>query len=461
VSTLRIQVNKKDLNPGQLKFLMSRQKFLLLSGGYGSGKTTILAWKILTLIAANPGVPGLVVAANWRVMKAVTWPAIQRMFRTFLPRSRMPRVVDWQGEAYFDFEGTRVYLRSAKNVDGFEGLDVGWVAGDELRYWSSQAYNVAVGRARVRCPFPQRAFVSTPQMNWMADEFNTGKERHALITAPTLENLHNLDPDYVNDLKLAYSPRLQKAILEGIFTVLEGAVYEAFDPQPTSRWFVDYDPKAHRNESTYLAIDPGFRRSSFLWVRRLPNMKWVVFRELHPENCSMIEAAHRVNDINQREGIAIDQIWCDPAADSREQATGVKVMQALSLIKRRTKRSNISYVAGAFTGISYGVERVRALIGDPDNGQHIRLLFARHLAEASSYRGIVRSLTAYSYPEVKDGRPVSDIPAKDGTFDHAVDALRYLIVGLWLSDPNLWRLDHDAQTRALLDEQQRSIVNAA
>ena len=93
----------------------------------------------------------------------------------------------------------------------------------------------------------------------------------------------------------------------------------------------------------------------------------------------------------------------------------------------------------------YGLvyEKTRTLLGDPDNGLPIRLFFARTMAakEQGNQRGIVKSLSSYSYPELKDGRPITDMPEKDGVYDHDCDAIRYWAMGMWLSDSRLRDLD--------------------
>ena len=417
-----------------------------MAGSFGSGKTTTGCVKALLLASANPGLPGLIIGPTWTTVKAVIMRTMRSLLLTGMDRQavfNLLKIHDPMDERFLDWGGgTHIFLRSAKNPSSIDGLEVAWVWGDELRHWNYEAYKVTISRPRIRkAPFIQRFFTSTPAMHWMADEYNSGNPERELITVSTRENLKNLDPQYVRGLEQSYSPRLQRAVIDGEFTILEGAVYEAFDSRPHSPWIREYDYTKHAYDRTHLWIDPGFRHPSVLWARQLGDqLKWIVFHQMHPENVSMNELCGRVNAWNKANGVQIDDIWVDPAADSTEQATAVDVMTVLDAITCRNRKA-VKWICGMFRGIEFGVEKLRVLLGDPERGQEIRLfvspaVFAseRNVGENHN-RGIVKALSAYQYPEHKEGRPSTENPQKDGIHDHACDAARYGAVGLWLTTP--------------------------
>lgn len=444
----RLHLPRDALSSGQIALYESTDPFVLVAGGYGSGKTTGLAVKVLQLVTANPGTPGLIVAPTWPILKAVTLRALNKILVNALGSSGGVKIIDPTGERYIKIGSSTIFVRSAHNPGSIEGLDVGWVVGDEARYWSREAWTVTTGRVRIPCPLPQRALVSTPQMNWLAEEFNSGLPGHALITVPTRENLHNLAPNYLDHLKASYSPRLQRAILEGEFTTLEGAVYEEFDQHHHAMPYTELDVRKHNSKPTYLFVDPGYRKSSVLWCREISPMRWIIFHEWHPNNLSMAAVVDQINAINRDNGIDIDEVWCDPAADNREVAFAVSVSTVLDKIERRSKLyGGVYWITNIYRSITYGVEKVRVLLGDPETGVAPRLYVASHLCGGDP-RGIVKGLQGYSYAKQKDNRVVSDIPVKDGTLDHVCDALRYGVVGLWLKTPELASVETDSGMRA-------------
>lgn len=430
-----VRFRDDQLGNGQKRFLLSTAMQTLLAGGIGAGKTTALGLKLLVMKAKNPGVPGLIVAPSWRIMWSVTYRQIMNILRISLDPDEMPRLRDRYGECYLDFgDGVPIFLRSAKNPESIDGLNVGWALGDELRHWKRNAYEIVLGRIRIPCPLRQAAFASTPAMNWMAEEFDTKKPDRELISAPTKENERNLAPGFIDNLRLSYSSRLQKALIEGEFTVLEGSVFELFDGGHASPWLIDYEPQ--RDKKTYLWVDPGYRRSAWIFVQHVTPLEWVVFDQIMPDDMSDQACVDRVN----AKKYLIDEIWTDPAADNVQSLVGFDTLQALRGVKTRA-RDPLRTIVDPWRSIAYGVDKVRTMLGG--DGLPTRIRFARSLMdyEGSRQRGIVKDLASLRYPDAKDGRPVTDLPLKDGVHDHSCDALRYGVIGLWLTTPKLRELD--------------------
>jgi hypothetical protein len=421
-------INVEQLNPSQYTYFKGKDPFLLMSAGFGTGKTTVGAFKIVQLACVNRYVPGLIVAQSWTALKSTILRKLRQVTGLPLP------VMDPMGERYITLDGfTPIYLRTAHNPGLMDGLDVGWVYADEIRHYKKAAYDIMIARRRVPCSLPQNAFTSTPTIGWMSDEFDSDLPNRHVIHASTHENIKNLAPGYISDLEAAWSKRLRQAVIYGQFVVLEGAVFDAFDKK-NGPWYIDYTPVPERK--TRLWIDPGYRRSSVIWCQEVSKFKWCCIDQLHLDDRSMEYVVGVINDMNKNRDYHIDEIWCDPAADAKDQATEINVMQVLRDIKCRNKYTkNIRYTTGLYSGISWGVERTRVLLGNPEEEREPMLYFNRHMVareKASNGRGVIKSLSALSYP-TKEGKPVVDEPEKDGVHDHATDALRYGAVGLYLT----------------------------
>lgn len=421
--------------------LRDRTRNCALLGGFGSGKTTGLALKLLQLKTENQDTPGLFVAPNWRTLWSVDYRAIRDVLSRVLQPHEMPRLVDKTAECYLDFgDGVPIFLRSANRIDSFDGVNAGWAVLDEVRYYSRAAYQTIKGRVRVPCRRPQTVCGSTPAFGILSEEFDSGKPNRNAIIAPTHENKRNLAEGFIEDLQQSYSKRILKAYVEGLFCVLEGAVYEDFDNSARSPWLVDFDPKAYPmvESKVYLAVDPGYRRSAWIWILERTPSDWVVFDELMPDDRSDLA---NVRDVNAR-GWPIDEIWIDPAARSAQSYEGADTLQAIRQINTRGPRP-IRWLEGMSREIAWGVDKTRVLLGC--EGHPRRVHFARRLLdlERGRPRGLLRDLAAYRYPELRDGRPTTDIPLKDGITDHFCDAFRYWAAGMWLTDPRLRRIAYD------------------
>lgn len=422
------------LNPGQRYLIKSRARNLLLSGGYGSGKTFGGALKTLQLRQENDS-HGLIIAPTFQHLYSVSLEQLNVVLRALkVPQSAWYKIKDRQFERYMDFgDGKKVYLRSADNPGSLEGLNVGWVWMDESRLIRETAKNIAKGRMRTPCARPQFVCTTTPDLNWLYDEFMTGKPNREVIRASTRENERNLGEGFIEDLRFSFSKRLQLAAIEGHFTVLEGAVFEDFNPDANSSpWIVPYSPLPFRHRHTTLAVDPGYRKSSWHWWHKIGPDQWVMFDQFQGESMS---TAGCVDYIRKNKAWPIDEVWVDPAADNTEQATGIDSLEYLKSLPFRfeAKRPPIYMIRDPWRSIQWGVEKTRALLGQPDSTK--RILFSRRLAdeERGSRRGILKSMAGYRYPEAKPGRPISPIPLKDGVFDHDIDCLRYFVVGKLLS----------------------------
>ncbi|HJW76564.1 MAG TPA: terminase family protein [Thermoleophilia bacterium] len=426
-----LQLDRRHWSAPQWKWIQSRERFSLLNGGFGSGKSTAGQAKVIKLKADNRGLPGLVIAQTYGALfENIVMPLIA-MCEAALPISLVPRLVGAHGSRphLLFADNCVVHLRSAEKPKSYDGLTVAWLYGDEVRHWSEEAYRVAIARVRIRAAaLAQRAFTSTPEMHWMADEFNTQKAGRELIVCPTTSNAHNLVEGYIADLRASYSERRQRALLDGLFTVLEGAVYEELSSDIwNSQHAIDYT--YDENRTTYLAVDPG-RRGAWIFVQQLGKLEWVVFDELMTESVSDAEVVQIIN----RKGYKIDQIWTDPAADATQGAFNLDTIAMIGGVKTRSAGA-IRYITAPWTSIRFGVDKVAVLLGNERVGQPIRLRFAKALRklEEGRPRGVVRDMLAYQYPAHKTGHPMPAEPLKDGVHDHA--CLRWdtevFVAGKW------------------------------
>lgn len=105
-----------------------------------------------------------------------------------------------------------------------------------------------------------------------------------------------------------------------------------------------------------------------------------------------------------------EAVWCDPAGHARNDQTGVSAIGVMVAAGVNAK--------GRGTGIAEGIEALRARLAPAAGGPTLRI--------SASCTHLLKSLLRYRYNE-RD--PSDEVPMKDGS-DHAVDALRYLVMGL-------------------------------
>ena len=455
---MRVDVDIPDglLSEPQREAVESEDPYLLLAGGFGSGKSTALYIKLLALKMRNGRAPGLALGAT---MGELHSNVIQPMFRMLADSGAerlIPAIVGptprEPSQHLLWYDGARTWLGSAKSPEGWTGKSVGYLVMDEGRLFQPKLWDLAAARLREPCPCPQIVIGSTPAMGWLSREFNSGNPRRRLITMPTRLNAHNLREGYIEDLEQSYSTRMAAAYIDGEFVMLEGAVYEKLDARDpwNGRWAIDY--KYDPGKLTLLWIDPGFRKSAWVFAQEFRPGRLVIFDQLMIDETSDWAAVQAVN----AKKYAIDGITYDPASEGTQSALNLSTVAMLKQIKTRS-RDPLLPIGGVLRDISFGVDKVRAMFGDPDNGIEPRLFFAKSLQAYESQRGMVRGVMkdhlALSYPEAKHGKPLSNKPVKDGVTDHSTDCTRYGIVrfmvdrGVLLDDVTRKRLQHDPMPR--------------
>lgn len=427
--TIELDATERLPTPSQQRFLDSRSFISAFLGGYGSGKTSTGAEKALDLIAANPGCSGMIAAPTYGQLEKA---AFRAFFDPEAPDDgACPK--EWIaevniGKKYFLHpNGARTYWGSAHSPKGLEGQNLAWFWLDEPGDCKLRSYQVLVGRLRDKRSRWLQGFVTgTPRPGWMWTEFNSGKSDRDVVHASTRENAHNLAPGTVENLERTYSAREARVLIDGEFGLLVGAVLEEFE-----RKIHLIDWKYDRRLRTMLTVDFGTRRPYVGWAQQLERDtifpggrhasagSWVIFDELVPEG---IVTPLLVQQVKQK-GYRIDGGWCDPAGDQRDPTFGLKardIFKHAGINLRFTTEPWLRYVPN-------GVAILRGMLlnaaGDTT------LWVAKSLDRPNALRGVVKDFEGYAYPEVKDGRPLTDQPVKDGLHDHGCDAWRYFAVG--------------------------------
>ncbi|MEM9374076.1 MAG: hypothetical protein AAGA55_10575 [Planctomycetota bacterium] len=170
---------------------------------------------------------------------------------------------------------------------------------------------------------------------------------------------------------------------------------------------VDRAPAGSEGWVVIGGMDFGIRSPTVvLWARLSPDGSVCVFREHIQANMTLPEHI----DIIRSARPGMDWIGVDPAGRARNAQTGVSDVQAM--------RSAGLEVRAARSMIHEGIELIRARLR-PAVG-------SATLSVTADCPELIRCLEQYHYPR---DHPESPTPEKDGS-DHAVDALRYMILNL-------------------------------
>jgi len=187
---------------------------------------------------------------------------------------------------------------------------------------------------------------------------------------------------------------------------LDNVVFGEFDPA-AHVGAVDYDP----NLPLYRTLDFGFVNPFVcLWIQvdrsgviRVID-EYVRSRATIDAHTAQMKAQTRVPEEQ------VTATFCDPAGKSVNDITGTSVVRELRAlgVSVRFRRS----------GILEGIELIRRAIRSGD-GKSALIISPR-------CPRLIEAMECYHYPE--SGRIPSELPLKDGLYDHPIDALRYFFI---------------------------------
>ncbi len=188
---------------------------------------------------------------------------------------------------------------------------------------------------------------------------------------------------------------------------LDNVVFNEFE-ESIHAGHVDYDG----NLPIYRAVDFGFSNPFVcLWIQVDGDGVVRVIDEYVRSRATIDVHAAELKRRTPGGEVGVAATYCDPAGAGSNDVTGTSAIRELrSLgIKVRYRRS----------GILEGIELVRRAIraGDGKSRLVISLRCER----------LIEAMRCYHYPD-SEGGSNSELPLKDGVYDHPIDALRYFFV---------------------------------
>jgi hypothetical protein len=186
---------------------------------------------------------------------------------------------------------------------------------------------------------------------------------------------------------------------------LENAVFDEFDPAVHVKP-VCFDPML----PLYRAIDFGFTNPFVcLWLQVDGAGMVRVIDEYVQNRKRICEHGKVVKSRTPCDELRVANTFCDPTGANHNGVSGTSEVVELTNMGMRLRHRR--------SGILEGIEHIRAHLRAGD-GSH------RLIIDPGCSR-LIEAMHCYHYP---DNKTPSELPKKDGTYDHPVDALRYFFV---------------------------------
>jgi PBSX family phage terminase large subunit len=388
-----------DLFGKQYEFAVCPAHFAALNGGIGSGKS--IAGAVRTLYAALGSIGGTkVMTPNVGVVTAPTYPMLRdASIRTFFEIAG-DLVTDWRKSENIAVlrNGSEILFRSADKPDTLRGPNLTYWWGDEAAYYQSDVWRVMIGRLRQYGAQGYAWVTTTPKgRNWLYREFvQQQRADYAIFNIRTTQNPF-LDRAYVTGLQEAYTGDFARQELEGDFVAFEGLIYPEFNRD------THVTTEAAGQYAYYLAgVDWGYANPGVILVFGVDgDGRMTLVREEYQRQRRIEEWATLARALYDTFGI--QTFYCDPAEPDFAEAL----------------RNAGCPAVGANNDVLPGIQAVKNRLVLRGDGRPRLRLSAEAVNTAVEFE-------QYAWMENRDG--VRDAPKK--TNDHALDALRYAVMGI-------------------------------
>lgn len=355
--------------------------------GVQSGKTVLGAVWSNKKITDFPKGNGLISAPTYKILQQSTLDKFFNLFPEWYPfYKKQENVIELP-------EGGKVYIRSADEPLGIEGMTLDWAWLDEAGMMSRLIWVFI--RARTAIRKGQVLITTTPyNLGWLFTEFykpfKEKKDEDLIVfTWKSIENPY-FDKEFYEKEKERLTTQEFARRYEGEFTKMEGLVYDL----PSERII----PKKEINSSEIIlgGIDWGFNNPAALWIGKLKDNIWYTVDEWYKTNKTTPEIIEACKELQRTHGV---NRWY---ADSSEPDRIEECKRAGLYILEGTKD-----LKGGISQISQLIRESKFFVFD-------------------NCHNFIDEINFYHYPEIKnEDKNPKDEPLKKN--DHLMDAMRYAI----------------------------------
>ena len=368
----------------QNRFIDSTKRYVLNSGGVGSGKTWCICLKTLILAVNHPGIFILLGAQTYPLLRDTTL----REFLNVVPDGMIKSYN--KTEQHFIFHnGSEVIFRSFDDANKLKSLNLGACGIEEMTDVSEEIFKMLRTRLR-QDKMPCCLYGATnpgPFENWVYKYFiEKPIPDSEVIYSITADNQY-LPQEYLNDLRdmKDSNPEYYNRMVMGQWGALEGVIYNL----PHKHRVNDIPKKLHR---IIAGLDFGFTHPTAMLIIGIREANYYILDEVYRHKQASSDVIEFCKAKMREHDIEI--IYCDPARPD--------------MIEELKRNGIPAYEAD--NKVFDGIMLVKGIIG---SGR----LFVKNACNFT-----LREFDSYIW-DAKN--PLKEVPLKVN--DHAMDALRYAL----------------------------------
>jgi hypothetical protein len=403
------------------------------SGPIGSGKSYALIYEALFLAAMNPGLPGLIGAPTYPMLRDATLRTVYEILDSEDIRFDFGVTESILTLPDAPFYGSEILFRSLDNFERLRGTNLAWFGLDELTYCPPAAWSRLQGRLRHPAAKRRCGFAAwTPKgFDWVYETFIADpKPGYKATLASPRENKYVAETGMYEALQAGYDERLYRQEVMGEYLSLNsGAAYYAFDRRQNVRE-LEYEPRSPIYWSLDFNINPMCSiiaqiedqsdRSDVLMGRR--RLAVHVIDELFLPDSNTPEACEEFVEHTKlfHHGTPLQvYVYGDASGSARQRAVGAGANSDWAVIRQFFANRREYQVSFKYKSSNPSVrDRVAAVNAGLCNSQQQRRVFVDPRC-----KNLVRDLERVTF---KPGTGSLD-QTSDPQLTHVSDALGYLI----------------------------------
>lgn len=204
-------------NLKQMQFHAALERYKLFGGAMGGGKTGALINEGIQLNLDYPRNFGLLLRKTWPSFRDTVLPQLEKFLDPAL-------ILDWNhSEKMIIFKNLSKlrYGGAGDRPDDWQKFmsgEFGWIAIDQGEQFTETEYRMLATRLRLRIPGIKYFFLLScnPNIGWIKERFiESNHKNHIFIPSLPTDNLANLPPDYIENMKEILTSQMIKALLKG------------------------------------------------------------------------------------------------------------------------------------------------------------------------------------------------------------------------------------------------------
>lgn len=404
-------------------FWSSKDREIVLSGPYETGKTITALHKLNALLCKYPNSKALIVRRTYdALLKSAIFTLEYKVWAYPSGNPKNP-IVKYGKERprYYTYpNGSKLILGGMNNPDDFLSAEYDFIYINQLEEITLRDYEVLQARATGRAG-------NAPYTQIMGD-CNPSSPFHWILHRPSLKIFHSKHRDNpvlydqstgqltrqgertMQALMSLTGVRYKRGYL-GLWVGTEGQVYEDFDPDVHVIKRFDIPEGWRRIRS----IDFGYTNPACVqWWAISPDGVMYLYRELYCTKLLVEDLAGRIHELTKE---PISRTISDH--DAEDRAT--------------LERYGI-FTTGARKDLKGGIEAVQQrLRTDPATGKPRIFFFEdalvepdKSLLEAFKPVSTIEEFTSYCWHEDRQGGPIKEEPVD--AYNHGMDAMRYAVL---------------------------------